>query len=114
MLEDHHGRLDLGVVVRVVGREQADRLSVARLEAGGRVGDALPREQRDDAGEEPDPEAARERRPVVARAGKPGADDDVRGAVEDRREQLRQLGGDVLAVAVEPDGEIEAFVAARP
>ena len=40
-LMQHHLRLDLGVVVRVVGREQLDRLAVQRLEAARRVGDAL-------------------------------------------------------------------------
>jgi len=41
MAEDHHGRLDLRVVVRVVVREERDPLSVQRLEPRRRVGHPL-------------------------------------------------------------------------
>ena len=41
MLEDEDRRLDLGIVARVVAREERDALAVQRLEARRRVGDPL-------------------------------------------------------------------------
>ena len=63
-----------------------------------------------DSCEEPDPHAAGEWRPVLGLTCETGADDDVRAAVVDRREQLRELRSNVLAVAVEPDREVEALL----
>ena len=63
--DDHHRSLDLRVVVRVVGGEQADQ-RVHRLEAGGRVGQLLPRQERDEPRKPANPGAAGERRLVVA------------------------------------------------
>ena len=92
MADDHHGGLDLGVVVRVVGGEEADRTGVDCLEPRRGVGELLPRQQRDEPGEPADPRAAREGRLVVAAAlGEAGADDDVRLASLERREQVRDL-----------------------
>ena len=106
---DHHRRLDLGVVVRVVVGEEADPLRVQGLEAGRRVRDLLPDEQRDEPREEADAGAARERRPVgVARICEARADDDVGVSAQHGLDQLRQLRRVVLAVAVEPDRELVA------
>ena len=69
MLDRHHHPLDLGVVVGIVGGEQVERRAVQRLKAGGRVGDPLARDRRDDKGEQPDADAARGRRAVALAAG---------------------------------------------
>ena len=102
MLEHEQRRLDLGVVARVVLREERDRAPVQCLEPGGRVGHPLPGQHRDEAGEEDDPDPTRQRRPVrrvvVCEAR---ARDDVRLARLQRGEQLAQLARIVLAVAVE-------------
>src|SRR5436309_8135507 len=102
MPNHHHRRLDLGVVVRIIGREERDSAPVERLEARGRVGHLLPHEQADEGREEADACAARERRPVIAVAGRePRANDDVGFAAGERCEQLGDLAWVVLAVAVE-------------
>ena len=68
----------------------------------------LARDPRDDPREDADAEAARRRRAVAAVADEARADDDVGLAREHRRDQARELRGIVLAVAVEPDGELVA------
>ncbi len=111
MLQEEHGRLDLGVVARVVAREQRDGGAVERLEPGGGVRDPLPREERDELREPRDPEPPAQRRPVAAvLAVEAGARDDVRLVARERREELRQLGRVVLSVAVEAHGEVVALL----
>ena len=70
---------------------------------GGRVGDALADDARDDPGQKPDPDAPRARRAIAARAdrGEARADDDVGFAVQHRCEHAVELRGIVLAVAVD-------------
>ena len=84
-------------------------LRLSAWKPGGRVGHALAGQQRDDPGEPDDPDPAGERRAVLAGAvdeARPGHD--VRLAALDRPEQLRQLAGIVLAVAVEPHRRLVA------
>ena len=103
MLVQHQRRLDLGIVVRIVGGEQLDRLAVQHLEAAGRVGHALAGEQRDGAREDADPDAPRRRRAIAVGAGEARADADVGLVREHDLDQRRQLGRVVLAVAVDAD-----------
>ena len=111
MAEHHHGRLDLGVVVRVVAREQRDAAPVQRLEARRRVGDPLAGDARDDPGEQPDPDAPRPRRAVAAfLGGEARADGDVGLAAQHGLEDPRELRRIVLPVAVDADGEVEAVL----
>ncbi len=109
--EDQDGRLDLRVVVRVVGGEKGDRAAVQRTKAGGRVGHAPTDDQGDRASEERDPDTARERGAVPALVAETSPDDDVRAAGNDRLEDLRKLVRDVLPVAVDLDRDVEALVA---
>ena len=108
--EDEHGRLDLRVVVRVVGCEQADAEPVHGPEARGRVGDALAHDHRDECREDPDSDPAAEGASVVAVSDEAGADDHVRAPVDDRLQQRRDLVRIVLAVAVDLHGEVEAVL----
>ena len=111
MAEHHHRRLDLGVVVRVVAGEQRDAAPVQRLEARGRVGDALPDDPRDDPGEQPDPDPPRSRRAVAAflrrrsasrRRCRPRRAAPARGSARAARV--------VLPVAVDADGDVVAVL----
>ena len=109
--DDHHGRLDLGVVVRVVGGEERDRAPVQRLEAGGRVGHALAHEQRDDPREEADADAARARRTLLC--GRPAKREPTTMSASPASTGSTSRGDlarVVLAVAVEPHGELEAVL----
>ena len=64
--------------MRVVARKEGDPLTVERLEAGGRVGDALADDARHHPREQADADATRARGAVaVAVSGEAGADDDV-------------------------------------
>ena len=58
---DHQHGLDLGVVVRVVAREQGDGLPVVEAEARRRIGDSLPDDPRQEEGEEMDARAPADR-----------------------------------------------------
>ena len=87
---------------------------VEREETGGRVGDPLASEKRDEPREDANADPARERGPVgAAGVDEAGADHQVGLAALERREQLAELGGVVLPVAVEPDRGVVALVRAR-
>ena len=66
---DHQHRLDLGVVVRVVAREQRDRAVVVEPEARRRVAHPLAHDPREDEGEDVDAGAAADRRRIAVVLG---------------------------------------------
>jgi len=108
MPEDHHRRLDLGS--RAGSRARTARCPrVERLEAGRRVCHPLPDDARHDPGEQQDPDAARARRSIartdVGREAR--ADDDVGVAAQQRLEHAAELRRIMLAVAVDPDGDVD-------
>lgn len=110
----HQDRLDLGVVVRVVACEQLDRAARAHPEAGGRIGDALARHERDHAREDLDADAARRRAAEALAVGgeEARAGDHVElRVVAQVRQQHRDLPRVVLAVAVDLDRDAVAVLA---
>ena len=110
MLHAHDRRLDLRVVVWVVGGEERDALSVHRPEPGRSVRDLLADDGRNHQREQPDPEPARERRLVAAAAREARPDAQVGLAGYDRRENRRQLRRVVLSVAVDLDRDVVAVL----
>ena len=111
VLRGHDGRLDrLQVAVRVVGGEHSDATTIDGPERRACVRQALTDDRGDDPREKPDPEAARQLRPVDTRSRESRADHNVRETVEDGAEDRRQLTGVVLAVAIDLDGDIEVVL----
>ena len=104
----HHEALDLWVVAWQIRGEEADRRTVERLEARRGVGQPLMGDPRDDPGEDADAGPAGSRRPVAARGQEARADREVGLARGDRRDDRAELSRVVLAVAVEPHGEVVA------
>ena len=107
MTNGEHGRLDLGVVVGIVGREERDRLPVDGPEPRCRVGDLGANEQRDDCGEDVDADAPQAGPAVPAARREARADHEVRATLEQRLEQTRDLARIVLPVSVDLDGNLE-------
>src|SRR5919201_1236925 len=81
-----------------------------RREPGCRVREPSAGQQQRDGREQEDPGPAAGRRAVVALAPEAGPDGQIRLSGKHRSEQLRQLAGVVLAVAVDLDGDLEAAV----
>src|SRR5205823_10556068 len=90
--------------------EEPDPELVHRLEARGRVGHALAHERGDRPGEDADPDPPRAGRAVTRRTREARADCDVGLAGEHGLEDRAKLLRVVLAVAVDPDGEVEAVL----
>src|SRR5207247_2895294 len=88
-----------------------DAAPVERLEARRRVRHALARQGGDQPREEDDPDPPGPGASVSVRpTEEPRADNDVRLVPVDHLEQPRELGGIVLTVAVEADGELVAVL----
>ena len=93
--------------MRIVGREERDRLPVDGPEPGGRVGDPGANEERDDRGEDVDADAPQAGPAVPAARREARAHHDVRATLEQRLEQTRDLARVVLPVSVDLDGNLE-------
>ena len=88
--------------------------AVERDESRRRVGDPLPAEKETEAREDPDPHAgSRTAAGTAPRVDEARPDHEVRLAPIDRREELPDLGGVVLAVAVEAHRDVVSLVDAR-
>jgi len=103
-------RFHLGVVVGVEAGEELDGPLPVAAETRGRVLDGLTREKPDQAVEDPASQPAGEPHLVAARQ-RAGADHQVRLAPFHEIDDLEDLVGPVLAVAVELDGEVVAALA---
>src|SRR5919202_1025565 len=86
---DH--RLGLGIVVRVLARQEGDRRASVGAEAGGIVGDRLPEHQRVHRAEDRDAEPAQQRRPVATRLQEARADRHVAAVAAERVQQPGDL-----------------------
>src|SRR5690606_1609190 len=103
----------LRVVERVLGGTEVDGVAVQGAEAGGRVGDALADNGRDNAGQDQDAEAAQLGRDVAPILDVAGADHHVRVVRLKRLDKLADLVRVVLAVAVHLHGNVVAPVAGK-
>src|SRR3954449_6361442 len=65
MVMEHHDGLDLGVIVRIVAREQLDAAPRGHPEARGGIRDALAGDRGQQRGEDPDPRSPRRRGAVA-------------------------------------------------
>src|SRR4029079_14401301 len=77
VLHRHHRRLDLRIVVEIVGGEQSDALPVDGAETRSRVGNTLTNDDRDTQREDLDPETAHEGRLVATPVSKARADAEI-------------------------------------
>ena len=104
----HQDRLDLGVVVRVVAREQLDPAPVRHPEAGGRIADPLAADRGQDDREDQVADPAAERHLVAGIAAVAAAADHVRLVARglELGQQIAQVGGLVLAVSVDLGGDV--------
>jgi len=106
----HQDRLDLGIVVRVIAREELDPAPVGDAKARGRVGDPLPgdRGQHDREDEVADPAA--DRHAVAGVAAKATPADHVRLVARgvELREEVVDVRRLVLAIAVDLRGDVVA------
>ena len=110
MAEREHIRLGLGIVVRVVGREENDAAAVDPAEAGRGIGHCCRMITVTMPCEEPASQPAHEWGAVQAFFTEAGADNHVCIIGGKRFEQPTKLARIVLAVAVDLDGHLEAVV----
>ena len=108
MRVQHQDRLDLRIVVRVIAREQLDPAPVRHPEAGGRVADPLAADRGQDDREDQVADPAADRHLVAGIAAEAAAADHVGLVAAGLKlgQQIVQVGGLVLAVAVDLGGDV--------
>ena len=102
--------LDLRVVVRVLRREEAQRLPVDPPETRCRVAHALAHHQRDDRSEEVGFRRGEAACPGSRRPDEARADDEVGPSVEDRLQRPADLARVMLSVAVDLNRQLKAVL----